>query len=166
MSLSLCSEHLQLISAQAERTYPEECCGLLLGHFKRQQSQPDKTLVEVWATTNAWSEAAIASVSEMVGQDDPLDRTKTSRYWIDPKEMLIGQRYARDRQLDIIGIYHSHPDHPAIPSECDRALAWSHYVYLIVSVQQGIAQDLLCWSLDENHQFQPEEILLIPSSRS
>lgn len=155
-----------MISAHAERTYPEECCGLLLGRLTRQHSRTDQLLVEVWATVNAWSEAAMASVSEVVDQAAMLDGTKASQYWIDPKDLLVGQKYARDRQLDIIGIYHSHPDHPAIPSECDRVLAWSHYVYLIVSVQRGIAQDLLCWSLDENHQFQPEEILLIPSNGS
>jgi proteasome lid subunit RPN8/RPN11 len=84
--------------------------------------------------------------------------------------MLKAQKDARDseallrsadRNLDIIGIYHSHPDHPAVPSEFDRAIAWSQYSYIIVSVQQGKACDLKSWSLDDDHQFQPEEILTL-----
>lgn len=74
--------------------------------------------------------------------------------------MLKVQKEARDRQLDIIGIYHSHPDHPAIPSEFDRLCGWQAYSYIIVSVLQGKARDVLSWSLDDNHQFQPEEIVV------
>jgi proteasome lid subunit RPN8/RPN11 len=71
------------------------------------------------------------------------------------------QKQARDRELDIIGIYHSHPDHPAIPSEFDRAIAWHHYSYIIISVQQGIASDLRSWTLDPHHQFQPEDMITV-----
>lgn len=113
------------------------------------------TLVEVWRTPNAWSStvATLTDPTISLGQ-----HSKGDRYWIDPKDLLEAQRYARDRHYQVIGIYHSHPDHPAVPSECDRVLAWSGYSYLIVSVQQGIAQDLLCWTLDETHQFQPESL--------
>jgi proteasome lid subunit RPN8/RPN11 len=75
--------------------------------------------------------------------------------------MLKAQKDARDRNLDIIGIYHSHPDHPAVPSEFDRAIAWQRYSYVIVSVQQGKTCDLQSWSLDDNCQFQSEEILTL-----
>jgi proteasome lid subunit RPN8/RPN11 len=68
------------------------------------------------------------------------------------------QRDGRERNLDIIGIYHSHIDHPAVPSECDRRLAWSSYSYVIVSVVHGKASDLKSWCLDDQHQFQPEPI--------
>lgn len=88
-----------------------------------------------------------------------LDATR--RYWIDPKELLAAQKHGRDRQLDIIGVYHSHPEHSAIPSECDRACAWPHYSYLIISVHQGQAQDYRSWSLDEQQHFQPEAILTL-----
>jgi len=75
--------------------------------------------------------------------------------------MFKAQKDARDRNLDIIGIFHSHPDHPAVPSEFDRAIAWQQYSYIIVSVQQGKAWELKSWSLDDNHQFQPEELLTV-----
>jgi proteasome lid subunit RPN8/RPN11 len=152
--LTISVDHLKLIQAHAEQTYPEECCGLLLGRFDRGSNA--RTLVEVRQTENAWS-FSIADELEAQGL------TKARRYWIDPQDLLKAQRYARDRQLDIIGIYHSHPDYPAVPSECDRACAWSGYLYLIVAVDRGIAQDLLCWSLDDRHQFQSEALLTVTS---
>lgn len=143
--------HLQAIRDHAESTYPEECCGLLLGKI-----DPDsKILAEVWATENAWSTEA----AESYPATDLVNSNR--RYTIAPAVLLQAQRSARDRNLDIIGIYHSHPDHPAIPSECDRVCAWHQYSYIIVSVQNGKAYDLLCWSLNDDHQFQPEEILTV-----
>jgi proteasome lid subunit RPN8/RPN11 len=122
-------------------------------------TQDSKTLVEVMATENAWS----AEASETFPAIDAieLDSTQHSHYTIAPEVMLGAQRKARDRQLDIIGIYHSHPDHPAIPSEFDRVYAWHQYSYIIVSVQQGKAGVLKSWGLDDDHQFQPEEIIII-----
>ena len=72
--------------------------------------------------------------------------------------MLAAQRHARDRGIDVVGIYHSHPDHEAVPSECDRQLAWQSYRYLILSVRQGKADALQCWSLDGDRQFQPDPL--------
>lgn len=155
MSLKLTAEHLRLICAHAETTYPQECCGLLLG----KRNQEYKTLVEVVATENTWSAQAITSFQEIDANLD-LGTNKSSHYTIAPEVMLRVQKQARDRQLDIIGIYHSHPDHPAIPSEFDRLCAWQTYSYMIVSVPQGKADELLGWSLDNNHYFQPEEIVV------
>jgi proteasome lid subunit RPN8/RPN11 len=153
--LKLAVEHLRSICAHAESTYPQECCGLLLGKL----SQDSKTLVEVVATENTWSAEAVESFQEI---DATLDSgtNRNSHYTIAPEVILKAQREARDRQLDIIGIYHSHPDHPAVPSEFDRLCAWQPYSYIIVSVQQGKAGELQSWGLDDDHQFQPEEIVV------
>lgn len=166
MTLHLTPDQLQQISTHAERTYPEECCGLLIGQIDRTRSS-SKTLLEIWEVSNAWSAAiaeelstVIPAAEEKLADEKQLRSDKTDRYWIDPREMLKAQRYARDHQLEIIGIYHSHPDHPAVPSECDRRLAWTQYSYLIVSVQQGIAKLTQCWSLDETHQFQLEKLMI------
>jgi proteasome lid subunit RPN8/RPN11 len=75
--------------------------------------------------------------------------------------MLIAMRDARDRGMDIIGIYHSHPDHPASPSECDRQLAWPQYSYVILSIERGEVRELYSWQLDDYHQFQPEELIVL-----
>lgn len=155
MVLELYTEHLWAIRSHAETAYPNECCGLLLG----KPCFNSKTLVEVMPTANVWSAEATESfpaldVTELVA-------TKRSHYTIAPEAMLKAQREARDRQLDIIGIYHSHPDHPAIASEFDRVYAWHQYSYIIVSVQNGKACELLSWSLDDDHQFQLEEIVTL-----
>lgn len=156
MILKLATEHLAAIRAHAESTYPDECCGLLLGKL----SQNSKTLVEVIATENAWSVETAEFFSSIRASADVASK-KRHHYTIAPEVMLRAQREARDRQLDIIGIYHSHPDHPAMPSEFDRVYAWYQYSYIIVSVPQGKAGTLKSWSLDDNHQFQPEEIITI-----
>jgi proteasome lid subunit RPN8/RPN11 len=154
--LKLLSYHLQAIQAHAESTYPEECCGLLLGHL----SGDVKTMVDVLPTENSWDEEA-ADTFQGVDRAAKHKPSKRNRFSIAPRVMLEAQKDARDRNLNIIGIYHSHTDHPAIPSEFDRAIAWQEYSYIIVSVQQGSACDLKNWSLDDNHQFQPEKIYTI-----
>jgi proteasome lid subunit RPN8/RPN11 len=163
MRLQLQPEHLYLIEAEAIATYPNECCGLLLGKINRSPSQSLKQVLQVRPMINQWDDAAQDWLAEILPPDANHQRTQRDRYWINPKDMLEAQRSARAADQDIVGIYHSHPDHVAMPSECDRLLAWSGYSYLIVAVQRGSVQDLLCWSLDENHQFQPEEVQVYPA---
>lgn len=157
--LKLYSHHLQAIQTHAESTYPEECCGLLLGRVKGDV----KTLIEVLPTENSWDDEAANAFQAIEGSAEQ-ESSKRNRFSIAPEVMLKVQKDARARNLNIIGIFHSHPDHPAVPSEFDRAIAWQQYSYIIVSVQQGKACDLKSWCLDDNHQFQPEEILTVESS--
>jgi proteasome lid subunit RPN8/RPN11 len=145
-NLKLHPEHLQIIRIHAEKTYPDECCGLILGYL----NSGGKTAVEVIPTENAWSTEAANFTKEA--------HSTKRRYAIAPQIMLQMQREARNRSLSIISIYHSHPDYPAIPSEWDTLYAWTEYSYIIVSVENGKAGTLQSWSLDENHQFQPETI--------
>lgn len=148
--LTIAATHETTIRTHAERTYPEECCGLLLGEI----TPTGKTVVEVWETENAWSPETAGELSA----SDTL--TKERRYVIHPKDLLRAQKQGGDRQLKIIGIYHSHPDHPAIPSECDREYAWAEYSYIIVAVEQGQATHLSNWALDATHHFQPEPLVI------
>ncbi|MCL2925392.1 MAG: M67 family metallopeptidase [Trichodesmium sp. MAG_R04] len=150
MPLILPRFHFHKISTQAEASYPNECCGLLLG----QQNQQTKTIMEVWPAENAWE----AEANEYWPEQKWL--TEAKRYAIKPELMLKAMKSARERNLSIIGIYHSHPDHPAIASEFDRAYAWPEYSYIILSVAKGKTIDILSWSLDDNHQFQLEEIII------
>lgn len=154
--LKLNSDHLQAMQTHAENTYPEECCGLLLG----QISGDNKTLVEVLPTDNSWGDEADDNF-QTIENSTARPSSKRNRFSIAPSAMLKAQKNARDRHLNIIGIFHSHPDSVAAPSEFDRAIAWQQYSYIIVSVQQGKACDLKSWSLDHNHQFQPEEIVTV-----
>lgn len=156
--LELCTNHIRAIRLHAESTYPNECCGLLLG-VKPDNRVSTKILIEVRGTDNAWS----SEQTEFGSDDSSLgDR----RYAIAPETLLATQRETRDRALAIIGVYHSHPDHPATPSEFDQEFAWPEYSYMIVSVQNGRLKDLQCWMLDNDHNFQPEAIVVTePTSR-
>jgi proteasome lid subunit RPN8/RPN11 len=150
-NIALSPEQILSIRSHGESAYPEECCGLLLGTI------PDgvKTLVEVWPTENAWSAEAENNWPEQTGL------TERRRYAIKPEAMLRAMKHGRDRNLEIVGIYHSHPDCAAVPSECDRKMAWAQYSYIIVSVRQGSSEDLRSWSLDAEGNFQAEEIIAI-----
>lgn len=155
--LYLTPDQQQVIINHAEQTYDEECCGILLGEQRQEGGDINNYVWEVIPVQNQW-QAAIATELNELAAFDPESLTKSQRYWIDPKDLLSAQRRARDLGLAIIGIYHSHPDHPAVPSECDRVCAWSEYSYVIVSVIQGTANELRSWHLDDQHQFQPEVV--------
>ena len=72
---------------------------------------------------------------------------------------MRGERYALERKLDVVGNYHSHPDHPAVPSQYDLEHAWPTWSYIIVSVRQGSAADLRSWELQaDRSRFDEEEI--------
>ncbi|MBV6623909.1 MAG: M67 family metallopeptidase [Rivularia sp. (in: Bacteria)] len=147
--IRLDKQHLQIINSHAQNTYPEECCGVVLGSISGDR----KIVVEVIPTQNAWDSQ---SADDFSGSD--LDRSKKRRYTIAPREMLQLQKTSRERNLNIIGIFHSHPDYEAIPSEFDRKYAWQEYSYIIVSVQKGQPTDVNSWVLDDNSVFQQEEI--------
>ncbi|WP_414528651.1 Mov34/MPN/PAD-1 family protein [Nodularia chucula] len=146
--INILPQDLQIICNHAESTYPEECCGLILGYLGRD----GKTVIDIIPTENAWNTQAEDFPGEYKVQ------TTRSRYAIAPQVMLQAQKTARERSLNIIGIYHSHPDNSATPSECDRLYAWEEYSYIIVSVQNGKATTVKSWTLDHHHQFQPESI--------
>ena len=153
--IKICPQHLQVIRNHGENTYPEECCGLLLGNW---ENDGHKVVVEVWETENIWDGNGANTFSEITG----LGKREASKYrsfTIAPQDMLKAQKYAHERQLAIIGIYHSHPNHPAIPSEFDRAVAWEEYSYVIVSVQDGKARNIRSWILNDEHQFLEEKLL-------
>jgi len=145
MALQVQESQLEQIRQHGSSTYPYECCGLLLG---RALSGDDKALVEVWPVANQWQ------VGELDGE------TTQRRYLIPPEAVREGEGHARQQGLEIIGYYHSHPDHPARPSEFDREFAWPWYSYVIVAVHQGTPVDLTSWVLDEERQFCPELLQL------
>jgi proteasome lid subunit RPN8/RPN11 len=154
MAIIFTPVQIQAISAHAEAIYPEECCGILLGKI----GNFDRTVIEVIPTINAWVSA------DRVDESNPpneLDRSKQSRYTIAPQDIFQAQKRGRDLDLEIIGFFHSHPDHPAIPSTCDRDQAWEVYSYPIVSVIQGKVSNIESWVLDGDRIFQPEAIQII-----
>lgn len=150
MNLQLKTNHLAIIKNHAEKTYPHECCGLILGYKNNEY----KISVEIIPTENVWNR-------EKSNFTEDQENSTRRRYAISPQVMLQTQKVAINHNLNIIGIYHSHPDYPAIPSEWDRIYAWPEYSYVILSVQNAQAGELQSWTLDDNHQFQAETIKLI-----
>ena len=149
--LKVNSQHLQIINDHAVDNYPDECCGLILGLIDNGV----KTIVEVIPTENAWN----AEQSNFANNQE--EATTRRRYAIAPQVMLQVQKEARNKNLNIIGIFHSHPNYPATPSEWDRIYAWPEYSYIIVSVKNSQTDELNSFYLDENHQFQPELIKVL-----
>ena len=140
--IALSEQHLGEIRAHGERDYPFECCGLLLGSFAQNGR---KVVLETYPISNAREEEA-----------------KRNRFLIQPEELLQGERYAREKGIDVIGFYHSHPDSPAVPSQYDLDHAWPTYSYIIVSVSSVRAEDLRSWEMEvDRTRFNTEEITVL-----
>src|SRR5690348_5241546 len=111
MALILNQEQFEAIQAHGASDYPNECCGILLG----QVSDSRKAVEEVVRLKNLRLDAARAQ--EILPLEAPGKESERNRFLIDPKEQLRVEKGARARGLDVLGYYHSHPDHPARPSE-------------------------------------------------
>src|SRR3990172_8519045 len=114
------------LSAFARQEYPNETCGLLLG-------------------TRARDEHAVIQVRQ--GRNINVGRAR-DRYELDPDDFLAADRAAREAGLEIVGIWHTHPDHPACPSATYRAGAWPEWSYVIVSVGRAGVEELRSWRLN------------------
>ncbi|MCY7345858.1 MAG: M67 family metallopeptidase, partial [Pyrinomonadaceae bacterium] len=78
---------------------------------------------------------------------------------ITPKDVMRAERYAREKKLDVVGYYHSHPDHPARPSQFDLDHALPVWSYIIVSIENGKAVDVRAWEMENDRsKFNEEEI--------
>jgi proteasome lid subunit RPN8/RPN11 len=121
--------------AKAE-DHSEEICGFLLGNDVDRRE-----ITGIMPTRNASSK----------------DKRKT--FAIDPLEYLHAEDYAADNNLELLGIFHSHPNHPATPSETDRVAAQPFFSYVIVSVMQHKFADVRSWRLNNEQQFEEERII-------
>src|SRR5688500_13477737 len=140
MKLCLPEAARAAISAHAERTYPEECCGALLG---READGPEPR-----------------QVVRILEVENTKDENRARRYLIEPKALLAAERAARQEGLDVVGIYHSHPDHPSRPSEFDREHAMPVWSYVIVVCHKGKVVGLQSWQLKEDRSaFDEEQVL-------
>lgn len=126
---------LEAIQAHGAEGYPHEICGIMVG------PRGDRTVTEVKRARNIVSDRA------------------HDRYEIDPRDHMRIQRDADAAGLDIVGYYHSHPDHPAQASRFDTERAWAGYVYLIVAIHSGEPVDANAFIADKDGgPFQPEPL--------
>lgn len=121
--------------ADAVHAFPDECCGFLFG-----REAEDRVITTITVVNNA-------------KQGD-----KRRRFEIAPADYLAAERFAEENNLLLLGVYHSHPNHPAIPSEHDRVAAQPYFSYIILSVMDGQHADTRSWRLNEQQQFTEELI--------
>lgn len=134
--LRISSEKLRYIESLTKKSYPSECCGLLVG-----TDYPEKRVVEVCPVPNGNVERA------------------HDRFVIDRCDFEKVDKNATKNGLQIIGVYHSHPDHPAVPSQYDKDHACSWFSYIIVAVEKGEKTEVKSWVFrEEDRQFEEEEI--------
>ena len=130
---------LREIYDHTEASYPNECCGLMVG-----------TMSEGLRTVHTFRKCKNLNT----------ERAR-DRYELDPLDMLRTEREFTNTELSIIGIYHSHPDHPSRPSQTDTDRAWPDYSYVIISVQKGTVASANSWELNEAERKFYEEPLVI-----
>ncbi len=141
--LHLTADLLEEIGRRALRAYPEECCGILIGKLPSGNNAP--TTVEHALPSNNLAEA----------------EKRPTFYTIDPAAILHADQFARGNNLEIIGFYHSHPDHPARPSKTDAALGWEVYTYLIVSISKDAVLESRAWRFTPGKDPREEAITII-----
>lgn len=126
------------IARHGAETYPHECCGALVGR--------DGGIVGAW----------------------PLDNTTTEgprrRFLVSPQDYRAAESHADALGATLAGFYHSHPDHPARPSQHDLDHAWPHFLYVIVSVAAGVPGAITCWRLRDDRAAFDEKELTCPTA--
>lgn len=147
------------IRAHAARDYPYECCGVLLGTVEKETEVRTPLKLGALVQVKQVLEREVKVVTALRAMPNVHAEGHERRYLISPEEMFQLERDSRASGLKILGFYHSHPDHPARPSEYDREWAWPWYSYIIVAVAKGEPQAITCWTLDDDRgAFQEEEI--------
>ncbi|MGD9630323.1 MAG: M67 family metallopeptidase [Pyrinomonadaceae bacterium] len=132
---------IEAVTKHAERDYPHECGGMLIGKF----DDGKKTVFEIFPLENAREEEA-----------------RHDRILILPKDVLRAERYAREKKRDVVGYYHSHPDDLAVPSQYDLDHALPVWSYVITSVIKGNVVDIRSWVMENDRsKFNEEEIVKI-----
>ncbi|GHU54408.1 hypothetical protein FACS189442_0600 [Spirochaetia bacterium] len=127
------------IRREGEKAYPKECCGALLGTLLDDNSRRVENILPI---DNKREEAE-----------------QYHRFEIQPEDYMRAEKTARSQGRDVLGFYHSHPDHPAKPSDFDRDHALPFYSYVIAAVEKGKAVDLTSWELTTDRtQFLEEEL--------
>lgn len=134
--LLISEDVLRRIYAHGAAAYPEEGAGLMLG----SDANGRREVTEILPLTNSREDTA-----------------RHNRYLITAQDMLAGEKEAMRLGLDIVGIFHSHPDHPNRPSEFDREWALPWFSYLITSVRSGKAAGSRSWRLSDDRQSFMEE---------
>lgn len=132
------------IEEHGKKTYPEECCGIMLGR----------------------SNGGVQTVETVVEFENNQDENRRRRFFVTPQQYIQAEKLAAERKLELLGFYHSHPDHPAVPSEYDREHALPWFTYVIVSIMNREAKGMAAWLLSEDRTHFDEKDLLVEDAGS
>lgn len=122
----------------AIQAFPDECCGFLFG----REEGNIRTITKAQPVMNA------------------KEGDKRRRFEIAPRDYMKAEQFAEENNLQLIGIYHSHPNHPAVPSEHDRVAAQPWFSYIILSIVNGGFDHIRSWQLKDEKQFEEEKLLI------
>jgi len=142
--LSLTKDVKQHIQDHAEADYPFECCGFLYGSEKEKDER-------------------IITIARRV--DNTKEENRRRRFEISPREYQQAELFADEQNLMLLGVYHSHPDHPAEPSEHDLKQAMPFFSYIITSVEDGKATTMTSWQLNDDGNFDEERISILKQNK-
>jgi proteasome lid subunit RPN8/RPN11 len=133
MTLQLQAGVADAIRQHGIEAYPNECCGALFGRN--------------------------GQVSATFGLPNTTEEGPRRRFLVRPRDYRDAERRARELGADLLGFYHSHPDHPARPSQYDLDHAWPVFSYIIVSVRAGVPEEMTSWLLrDDRSEFVPQDL--------
>ncbi len=139
------------IRRHGAETFPHECCGALLGR--------DSVAAEKASARGETPSKETREVLELFPLVNRRDDSPRNRFAVTADDVRDAEKAASQHGLEVIGWYHSHPDHPARPSDFDREHAWPWYSYVIVSVMAGKPADMTSWRLnDDRLNYSPEGI--------
>jgi proteasome lid subunit RPN8/RPN11 len=136
MTLSIQENALAKMTEDGIRTFPDEACGFLFG-------------IE---------EGLHRTISTILIVNNSKEGDKRRRFEIAPRDYLKAELFAEREGLQLLGVYHSHPNHPAVPSEHDRIAAQPWFSYIIISIRHQSLDDIRSWRLNEDLQFEEETI--------
>ncbi|MDX2302772.1 MAG: M67 family metallopeptidase [Microscillaceae bacterium] len=135
LNLSIDPDVIIAMQKHAEEAYPNECCGFFYG-----------------------KDGEIRQILLSSPVDNSKEGDQRRRFEIHPKDYMRAEQFALLHDTTLLGVYHSHPEHPAIPSEHDLKQALPYFSYIIISVKSRLAEDMRSWRLNEEKQFIEELI--------
>lgn len=136
LPVKISEKALKAMLKDLKEAYPDEGCGFLFGNDKLERE-----------------------ITEAVKVVNSKEGDKKRRFEVSPLDYMRAEKYADENNLKLVGIYHSHPNHPARPSIHDLKQAFPYFSYIIVSVNNGEIGDITSWQLNENHEFEQENIV-------
>lgn len=147
------ADAIAAIRAHGASVYPDECCGALIGQESR-----------LAGATDLPSGRGGSRVVEAFALPNTTSGERRRRFLIGPEEYRAADARASETGSDVIGFYHSHPDHPAIPSAFDLEHAWPNLSYVIVSVRAGRPEEARSWRLRGDRSAFDEEALVVEAA--